>query len=90
MASSESKILSLHTVSNHMDVVIGSGIISILLVMIIPMPSRVLDMLLALNITLSLVTLLVAIYTQQPLEFSIFPSLTEEDLDNCVNNLLSK
>ncbi|RMF83343.1 MAG: EscV/YscV/HrcV family type III secretion system export apparatus protein, partial [Nitrospinota bacterium] len=43
--------------------------------MMLPLPPRALDLLLAVNITLSLVTLLVAIYTPNPLEFSIFPSL---------------
>jgi flagellar biosynthesis protein FlhA len=54
---------------------VAFGIISILLVMIIPLPPPLLDLLLALNVTLALVTLLVAIYTLEPLEFSIFPSL---------------
>jgi flagellar biosynthesis protein FlhA len=75
VAISESKTLSLGTLGHHVDILVAVGVISILLVMIIPLPPRLLDLLLAFNITLSLVTLLVAIYTQQPLEFSIFPSL---------------
>ena len=75
MAISESKMLSLGTLGHHVDILVAVGVISILLVMIIPLPPRLLDLLLAFNITLSLVTLLVAIYTQHPLEFSIFPSL---------------
>jgi flagellar biosynthesis protein FlhA len=57
------------------DVCIAVGIIGILLVMILPLPAPVLDMLLAMNLALSLVTLLVALYTLEPLEFAIFPSL---------------
>ena len=68
-------MLSLGTLGHHVDILVAVGVISILLVMIIPLPPRLLDLLLAFNITLSLVTLLVAIYTQHPLEFSIFPSL---------------
>jgi flagellar biosynthesis protein FlhA len=75
VAISESKTLSLGTLGHHVDILVAVGVISILLVMIIPLPPRLLDLLLAFNITLSLVTLLVAIYTQHPLEFSIFPSL---------------
>jgi flagellar biosynthesis protein FlhA len=56
-------------------VCIAVGIIGILLVMILPLPAPVLDLLLATNLALSLVTLLVALYTLEPLEFAIFPSL---------------
>jgi flagellar biosynthesis protein FlhA len=75
VAVGASKTLSLDMLGNHTDMMVAAGIISILLVMILPLPPRLLDLLLALNITLSLVTLLVSIYTLRPLEFSIFPSL---------------
>jgi flagellar biosynthesis protein FlhA len=75
MTSSDSNVLSLGMLKQHIDILVAVGVISILLVMIIPLPASLLDLLLALNITLSLVTLLVAIYAQRPLEFSIFPSL---------------
>ena len=75
MADSDSKAPSLSALVNNVDILVALGVISILLVMIIPLPARVLDLLLAFNITLSLVTLLVALYTPHPLEFSIFPSL---------------
>jgi len=75
MTSSDSNVLSLGMLKHHLDILVAVGVISILLVMIIPLPASLLDLLLALNITLSLVTLLVAIYAQRPLEFSIFPSL---------------
>jgi len=51
------------------------GVVTILVVMIIPLPSMLLDFLLALNITLSITILLISMYTQKPLDFSIFPSL---------------
>lgn len=57
------------------DVFVAVAIIGILLVMILPLPPFVLDLLLAMNLALSLVTLLVALYTLEPLEFAIFPSL---------------
>jgi len=43
--------------------------------MIIPLPPVMLDFLLALNITLSITILLIAMYALRPLDFSIFPSL---------------
>ncbi len=57
------------------DIAIALGIVGILLVMIIPLPTPMLDMLLALNITLSVLILLLTIYTLRPLDFSVFPSL---------------
>lgn len=51
------------------------GVVGVLVVMIIPLPSIVLDFLLALNITLAITILLMAMYTIRPLDFFIFPPL---------------
>jgi flagellar biosynthesis protein FlhA len=51
------------------------GVVTVLIVMIIPLPPMLLDFLLALNITISITILLIAMYTLKPLDFSIFPSL---------------
>jgi flagellar biosynthesis protein FlhA len=51
------------------------GVITILVVMIIPLPPMILDFLLALNITLAITILLIAMYTVKPLDFFIFPPL---------------
>ena len=51
------------------------GVVTVLVVMIIPLPPIMLDCLLALNITISISILLISMYTQRPLDFSIFPSL---------------
>ena len=68
-------MFSLSMLKANTDVFIAVGIIGILLVMILPLPAPVLDLLLAMNLALSLVTLLVALYSLEPLEFAIFPSL---------------
>ncbi len=47
----------------------------ILAMVIIPMPPIALDMFFTFNIALSLVVLLVVVYTQRPLDFGVFPSL---------------
>jgi len=57
------------------DVLISSGIIMILLIMIIPFPAQLMDFFLALNITLSLIVLLVAFYALKPLQFAVFPGM---------------
>lgn len=57
------------------DVLISSSIILILLIMIIPFPTGLMDFFLALNISLSLVVLLVAFYALKPLQFAVFPGM---------------
>ncbi|HEX3998309.1 MAG TPA: flagellar biosynthesis protein FlhA [Pirellulales bacterium] len=51
------------------------GIIASVLVIMVPMPAALLDVMLAANITLAVIVLLTTIYIRTPLEFSIFPSL---------------
>jgi len=55
--------------------VIPVGVMGILLVMILPMPTIILDLLISLNITLSIIIVLVSMYILQPVHFSVFPSL---------------
>jgi flagellar biosynthesis protein FlhA len=54
---------------------VAVGVVGILMVMIIPLPTVILDLLLSLNITAGLVILLMAMYNTTPLDFSSFPSL---------------
>ena len=61
--------------SNYSDVALAVGIVAIILVMVIPLPPVLLDILLSLNIGVSLCILLVATYITQPLQFSVFPSI---------------
>jgi len=57
------------------EVMMASSVVFILLVMVVPLPTFVLDLLLATNITISLAVLLTAFYANRPLEFAIFPGL---------------
>ena len=57
------------------SLVVAVGVVSILMVMIIPLPTFILDLLLSLGITMGLVILLMAMYNTNPLDFSSFPSL---------------
>ena len=61
--------------SGQSDILLAVGVISILSVMVIPLPTAILDILLVVNITLALVVLLVSMYLTEPLEFSVFPGL---------------
>jgi len=57
------------------NLILPLGIISCVLVILVPMPAFLLDVLLAGNITLAMLVLLTTIYVKTPLEFSVFPSL---------------
>ncbi len=51
------------------------AIVGIVLLIIIPMPTQAMDILITLNISLSLVIFMISMYIKEPLEFSVFPSL---------------
>lgn len=57
------------------DVLVASSVLAILMVMILPIPSGLLDFFLAINISLSVIVLLVAFYALKPLEFAVFPGM---------------
>ena len=52
-----------------------AAVIAIVGLMIVPLPPLLLDLLLSIDIGLSVVLLLTAIYVRNPIEFSVFPSL---------------
>ncbi|MCL2454535.1 MAG: flagellar biosynthesis protein FlhA [Micrococcales bacterium] len=51
------------------------GVVGIVMMLVVPMPAALLDVLFVINIAGSLVILLTAMYVQKPLDFSVFPSL---------------
>ena len=51
------------------------GVIGIIVMMVVPLPTFLLDLLIAFNITGALLILLVSMFVQKPLEFSVFPAL---------------
>ena len=57
------------------DMALAIGVMMILGVMVLPMPSILLDLLLALNISLSLTILFSALYVKRSVDFSVFPSM---------------
>lgn len=57
------------------EISVLAGVIGIVLMMILPIPIWLLDILLVINISLALTILLVAMNTKEALDFSIFPSL---------------
>jgi len=61
--------------ARNTDVMIAAALVGIMVVMLVPIPPILIDMFLTLSFTISLLVLLVSIYTTKPLEFSVFPSL---------------
>ena len=61
--------------ARHTDVLVAVGIITILAVMIVPLPTYILDFLLTFNISIALLILMLTIYITAPLELSVFPGL---------------
>ena len=57
------------------DLILPVGIVSSVLVLMVTLPPGLMDLLLAINITVAVIMLLTTIYVRTPLEFSIFPSL---------------
>ena len=57
------------------DIVVALGIIAIVMIIIIPVPTGLLSALLSLNIALSILILLISMYVEDALKISIFPSL---------------
>ncbi|MCZ8185069.1 MAG: flagellar biosynthesis protein FlhA [Beijerinckiaceae bacterium] len=57
------------------DIALAMGILTILVVLIVPLPPMVLDLLLAFSIILSVLILMTALFIAAPLEFSSFPTI---------------
>ena len=51
------------------------GVVSIVLMLVVPLPAALMDLLIGLNLAISLLILLVAMQIKKPLDFAVFPSL---------------
>ncbi len=61
--------------AKNTDLLIAFGLLAVLAVMIIPLPAFILDISLTFSLALSLLILLVSIYTKRALDFKAFPSI---------------
>lgn len=57
------------------DIILAVGLVFMLGLMLIPLPAGFLDFFLALNITISILVLIVSLYIKSPLDISVFPGL---------------
>ncbi|HEX2476198.1 MAG TPA: FHIPEP family type III secretion protein, partial [Lacipirellulaceae bacterium] len=62
-------------VGRSQDLILPVAIIASVLVIMVPLPAALMDVLLAGNITIAVLVLLTTIYVRTPLEFSVFPSM---------------
>ncbi len=65
----------LRTMVMRGDLALAFGVLTILVVLIMPLPAIVLDLFLAISITMSVLILMTALFIQTPLEFSSFPTV---------------
>ena len=65
----------LSNILKNNDIVLAIGLVIIVCMMVIPLPAPILDILLTINISLAVVILLVCLYTQEPLDYSSFPTV---------------
>ena len=68
-------ILTPQSIIKHPDIMLSLGVVSVIMVMLLPLPRFLLDLLLAFNITVSVIILLVGLQVRRPIEFSAFPSV---------------
>jgi len=75
MASNiEDRSLFFKTARNS-DYILALGVISIIMVLVLPVPPFLLDLLLSSSVAVSVLILFVALFTQHPLDFSAFPTV---------------
>jgi flagellar biosynthesis protein FlhA len=75
LALSNLKLSDIINMLKRGDLALAFGVLTILVVLIMPLPSVVLDLFLAISITLSILILMTALFIQTPLEFSAFPTV---------------
>ena len=57
------------------DILVAAAMVAVVMIIIIPIPPLLLDILLAFSIAFSLITLLLTLFTTETLQFAVFPSL---------------
>ena len=70
----ENKI-SIPFIEKNSEILAGLGVVGIVVLMILPLHSMILDLLLSFNITIAIIILLVSMYIMRPLDLSSFPSI---------------
>lgn len=61
--------------TNFSDYAVAIGAVSVIMMIIIPVPAVLLDALMSMNLALSILIILIVLYTRKAIEFSIFPTM---------------
>src|SRR3712207_632695 len=65
----------LGALARRSDLLLAAAVMTILVVLIFPLPAVLLDLLLAISIILSVLILMTALFIEDPLEFTVFPTV---------------
>ncbi|VWD64435.1 type III secretion protein [Burkholderia lata] len=65
----------LHVLQQRQDVVLAAMLLLAIFMMIVPLPTLLVDVLIAVNLALSITLLMMSVYIREPMEFSVFPSV---------------
>jgi flagellar biosynthesis protein FlhA len=60
---------------DNSEILAAIGVVGIIIIMLLPLPTMLLDLFISFNITISIIILLVSIYIIRPLDLSSFPSI---------------
>ena len=61
--------------SDNSDMLVPVGVLAVVIMLIIPLPTVMLDALMVINLLLSMMIILIVMYNKDPLEFSVFPTM---------------
>ncbi|WGL97576.1 type III secretion system export apparatus subunit SctV [Arsenophonus sp. aPb] len=68
-------IMLLQQLGQRKDIMLAILLLAVVFMMVLPLPTVILDVLIAINMTISVVLLMVSVYITSPLQFSVFPVL---------------
>lgn len=66
---------ALKKITKYSDIALALSIVGVLMVLLLPIPTHLLDMLLALSISVAIVILMTTLFISKPLELSVFPTI---------------
>ncbi len=74
-ASRNAFLSSLQSIFRSKDIAMIFGVITLVALMVVPIPAALVDLMLALSITVSIGIILLVIFIREPMEFSVFPTV---------------
>ena len=64
-----------HIIARYRHLIVPLSFLGLVGVLVVPLPSAILDLLICLNIAIGAIVLMTTIYMRKPLDFSVFPAL---------------